>query len=31
VAAGFGTFGPGGFPVVRASSAMRRAARRRRG
>jgi hypothetical protein len=31
VATCFGTFGPGGFPVVRASSAMRRAARRRRG
>jgi DNA-directed RNA polymerase specialized sigma24 family protein len=28
-AARFGAFGPGGFPVVRASSAMRRAARRR--
>jgi DNA-directed RNA polymerase specialized sigma24 family protein len=31
VAARFGAFGPGGFPVVRASSAIRRAARRRRG
>jgi DNA-directed RNA polymerase specialized sigma24 family protein len=31
VAARFGAFRPGGFPVVRASSAMRRAARRRRG
>ena len=31
VAARFGAFGPGGFPAVRAGSAMRRAARRRRG